>query len=96
VMPTYVSAIENTINFVGRVHRWGFVIEKGTTPKSRIGLWRRLVTPEEQEIHLLNLRYLSTADFEEYHFKCVEKIQLRIYEAYQEQKHARTLQVREK
>jgi hypothetical protein len=56
------------------------------------GLWRQLVTPEEQETHIHNLRILTLADFEEYQSKFAEKIQLRIYELYQQSKHERTLQ----
>ena len=93
MMPTYVSAIENTVKYCGTGSPLGICNRKGNDPeKSCRGLWRQLVSPEEQEAHIHNLRYLSTADFEEYQLKFAEKVQLRIYEVYQKQKHARALQ----
>lgn len=93
VMPKYVSAIENTVECCGTGSPLGICNRKGNDPeKSCRGLWRQLVTPEEQETHIHNLRLLTLADFEEYQSKFAEKIQLRIYELYQQSKHERTLQ----
>ena len=64
---------------------------KGNDATSRRALWKKHVSPEEQETFLSKLHTLTAADLEEFQHKFGEAMMLRIYEVYENDIHTDTL-----
>ena len=91
MMPKYVDAIEGRLKFCSTSSVIGLCNRKGNDSTSCRALWKKLVSPEEQETFLSKLHTLTAADLEEFQHKFGEAMMLRIYGVYDEEKHTDTL-----
>ena len=91
MMPKYVDAIEGRLKFCSTSSVIGLCNRKGNDSTSCRALWKKHVSPEEQETFLSKLHTLTGADFEEFQHKFGEAMMLRIHEVYEEEKHTNTL-----
>ena len=86
MMPKYVDAIEGRLKFCSTSSIIGLCNRKGNDSTSCRALWKKHVSPEEQETFLSKLRTLTGADLEEFQHKFGEAMMLRIYGVYEEDK----------
>ena len=66
MMPKYVDAIEGRLKFCSTSSIIGLCNRKGNDSTSCRALWKKHVSPEEQETFLSKLQTLTGADLEEF------------------------------
>ena len=86
MMPKYVDAIEGRLKFCSTSSIIGLCNRKGNDSTSCRALWKKHVSPEEQETFLSKLHTLTGADFEEFQHKFGEAMMLRIHEVHPQKK----------